>query len=149
MSTPTLRLVDRPLPPTLRVTLIDNPTGIHPTNDSGHLYFWTPILGPTATLALPTLYIVGDTSVAPHVTPIVETSDVAFMLGMWRAIGRLNAVLERLRMFNAIDYEDAKPDQDELHLIVKRSLDRVPNRQLVRWPDWFRRIYFDNFGANA
>lgn len=102
----------------------------HPTSSNDTLVWWTPILGPTATLLAHRF----ASYVSRRELVQFSVGDVSRTLGMGRSVGRVRATLERLERFHvAMVHDDA--------VFVRTSLPPLTHRQVAQLPPYLVELH--------
>lgn len=112
------------------LTLDDRP-GVFDTLVPSQLEWWTPTLGPTATLLLPRLVRAAQSANAHG---LFDRDGLAYQIGVKPA--QAERSLMRLAMFRAVRI-DAGPGP----IVVRRYLPHLSPSHVLRAPAWWRAAY--------
>jgi len=113
-----------------RDQLVESHPESHPTASTDTLVWWTPILGPTATLLAHRFagYVARGDQVE------FSLSDLSRTLGMGRSLTRIRAALMRLERFRVISVNDDT-------VFVRIALPPLTRRQLDQLPPYLLELY--------
>ncbi len=105
--------------------------GAHPTDTMDTLYWWTPTLGPTATLAA--VHLAGHAIHNPATA--VDVNELRVMLGLGRASDRFWRTMDRLEMFHVITWHSTNVMSVRLQLpaLSSKQLDKLPERAALAY----------------
>jgi predicted transcriptional regulator len=105
--------------------------GAHPTDSDEALWWWTPTLGPSATILAHHLTYYATTQPG---TPI-STDDLAILIGLGRLGSKLRDTLARLERFGVITFHSTDT------ITIRTQLPALSDRQLDRLPPRFAAVY--------
>lgn len=105
--------------------------GEHSTRSLDDMLWWTPTLGPTATLAAVQLSNHAATNPA---TPI-DAADLRSMLGLGNVADRFWRTIDRLEMFHVITWQSTDVVTIRTHLpaLSPRQIARLPERAALAY----------------
>ncbi|MCU0310710.1 MAG: hypothetical protein MUE36_07185 [Acidimicrobiales bacterium] len=110
--------------------LIENDPRSHPTASGETLLWWTPVLGPTATLMAHRF----ATVLAHQPRLQITTDDLARTFGMGNSNGRVRATLARLERFDVVTTHAQS-------VYLRMALPALTSRHLEQLPGYLRDLY--------
>lgn len=116
--------------PARLIVTADRRPGAH-VADSDDVWWWLPILGPTATVLVYNL-----ARYARHAEVAWPAHELARRVGLGQATARLWTSLDRLERFGAATFHstDLLAVRLELPTLTRRQLDRLPEEFASRYP---------------
>ncbi len=117
--------------PTLLHVAVDDAPGAHRTDSLEAIWWWTPTLGPTATLAA--VHLAGHAIHNPATA--VDVNELRTMLGLGRASDRFWRTMDRLETFHVITWHSTNVVSVRVQLpaLSSKQLDKLPERAALAY----------------